>query len=192
MFFYQQFINMWELRRPVLGLLWMVFHFCLKQDSSCSTVLGLLCCIVLSWWKVWNAGRPVQQPDSSTIKSCCCSMPFSVVLLKYAGKRRHLDGSIWCFKTCIHLTTFMVPVQMRELPTPLAIAPYHQRCRLLNPVLITSWMVPLSLVQRMQRSCFSKSILTLYSTDHIIVSQIHFNELWREKMPGILDYFIVW
>lgn len=141
MFFYQQFINMWELRRPVLGLLGMVSHFCLKQDSSCSTVLGLLCCIVLSWWKVWNAGRPVQQPDSSTIKSCCCSMPFSVVLLKYAGKRRHLDGSIWCFKTCIHLTTFMVPVQMRELPTPLAIAPYHQRCRLLNSSHIISHLV---------------------------------------------------
>ena len=42
---------------------------------------------VLSWWKVWTAGRPLQHPNSSTTKTCSynrLSMRSSVVLVKYA------------------------------------------------------------------------------------------------------------
>ncbi len=41
---------------------------------------------VLYRWKIWTAGRPIQHPDSSTTKPCCCnscSMWFYIVLLKY-------------------------------------------------------------------------------------------------------------
>ena len=41
-------------------------------------------------------------------------------------------------KTCIYLSALMVDFQMYELPVP-----YHQRCTLLNQVLITSLVVPL-------------------------------------------------
>ncbi len=36
-------------------------------------------------WKIWTAGRPIQHPDSSTTKPCCCNscgMWFCIVLLK--------------------------------------------------------------------------------------------------------------
>ncbi len=39
---------------------------------------------VLYRWKIWTAGRPIQHPDSSTMKPCCCnscSMWFCIVLL---------------------------------------------------------------------------------------------------------------
>ncbi len=29
---------------------------------------------VLYRWKIWTAGRPIQHPDSSTTKPCCCNM----------------------------------------------------------------------------------------------------------------------
>ncbi len=41
---------------------------------------------VLYRWRIWTAGRPIQHPDSSTTKPCCCnscSMWFCIVLLKY-------------------------------------------------------------------------------------------------------------
>ncbi len=41
---------------------------------------------VLYRWKIWTAGRPIEHPDSSTMKPCCCnscSMWFCIVLLKY-------------------------------------------------------------------------------------------------------------
>ncbi len=41
---------------------------------------------VLFRGKIWTAGSPIQHPDSSTTKSCCCnscSMWFCIVLLKY-------------------------------------------------------------------------------------------------------------
>ncbi len=40
---------------------------------------------VLYRWKIWTAGRPIQHPDSSTTKPCCCnscSVRFCIVLLK--------------------------------------------------------------------------------------------------------------
>ncbi len=43
---------------------------------------------VLYRWKIWTAGRPIQHPDSSTMKPCCCnscSMWFCIVLLKYTS-----------------------------------------------------------------------------------------------------------
>ncbi len=43
---------------------------------------------VLYRWKIWTAGRPIQHPDSSTTKPCCCnscSMGFCIVLLKYTS-----------------------------------------------------------------------------------------------------------
>ncbi len=44
---------------------------------------------VLYRWKIWTAGRPIQHPDSSTEKPCCCnsySMWFCIVLLKYTSR----------------------------------------------------------------------------------------------------------
>ena len=53
----------WSFRRGMLS------HPGLMQDSSCSTVLGLLSDFpfydapnVFCWWKVWTAGRPVSAP----------------------------------------------------------------------------------------------------------------------------------
>ncbi len=43
---------------------------------------------VLYRWKIWTAGRPIQHPDSSTTKPCCCnccSVWFCIVLLNTQG-----------------------------------------------------------------------------------------------------------
>ncbi len=53
---------------------------------------------VLYRWKIWNTGRSIQHPDSSTTKPCCCnscSIWFSCL------NTRHLEGSICCSETLI-------------------------------------------------------------------------------------------
>lgn len=90
LFFQQHLINVWQLRRPVVGI-WRG-ECC--PISFCSTALGLLSYFlfhdapnVFSWWKIHIASFPVQHPDFSTTKPCCrssFSMQFSIVLLKNA------------------------------------------------------------------------------------------------------------
>ncbi len=86
---------------------------------------------VLCRWKIWTAGRPIQQPDSSTTKPCCCnscSMWFYIVLLNTQGfpwNRRRLEGSICCSKTIIYLSAFIVPSQTCKLPIPYALMHPH-------------------------------------------------------------------
>lgn len=68
-----------------------------------SWVFSVLFCIqeapnVFNWWKAWTAGRPVQQPNSSTVKPCCCqrcSMQFSIVLLRYETPSLKKTSSGW-------------------------------------------------------------------------------------------------
>ena len=65
--------------------------------------------------------RPVQHPDFSTMKQCCCnrsSVRFSIVLLNFARlslKRPNLDITICCSKTCMYPSGLMVPLQMLVL-----------------------------------------------------------------------------
>ncbi len=57
------------------------FYSCLIQVYSCWKIRGHLWCIfcfknvpnVLYMWKIWTAGRPIENPDSSTTKPCCCN-----------------------------------------------------------------------------------------------------------------------
>ncbi len=67
---------------------------------------------VLYRWKIWTAGRPIQHPDSSTTKSCCChscSMWFALSCWNTPGlpwNRRHLERSICCSKNFIYLSAW--------------------------------------------------------------------------------------
>ncbi len=79
---------------------------------------------VLYRWKIWTAGRPIQHPDSSTTKPCCCnsfSMWFCIVLWNTC----RLEGSICCSKTFIYLSAFVVPSKTCKLPIPYALMHPH-------------------------------------------------------------------
>ncbi len=79
-------------------------------------------------WKIWTAGRPIQHPDSSTTKPCCCN---SCVVLHCPAEihlpwnRRCLEGSICCSKTIINLSAFIVPSKTCKLPMPYALMHPH-------------------------------------------------------------------
>ncbi len=68
---------------------------------------------VLYRWKIWTAGRPIQHPDSSTMKPCCCnscSMWFCIVLLKYTEcfrfrMQRHDWSSMSPKEPMLHLSS---------------------------------------------------------------------------------------
>ncbi len=75
---------------------------------------------VLYRWKIWTAGRPIQHPDSSTTKPCCCNS-FALSCWNTPGlpwNRRRLEGSICCSKTFIYLSAFIVPSKTCKLPIP--------------------------------------------------------------------------
>ncbi len=79
---------------------------------------------VLYRWKIWTAGRPIQQMDSSTTKPCCCNslcMWFCIVLLKYTSS----GGSICFSKTFIYLSAFIVPSKTCKLPIQYALNHPH-------------------------------------------------------------------
>ncbi len=136
----------------------MLSHSCLIQASSCSTVLGLPCHIFLFMMRqMFSMGERsgLQAGHFSTrilllrshdvVIDAVCGL--ALLCWKMQGlpwKRRRLDGSICCSRTWIYLSALMVPFQMCKLPMPHALmhsTPYHQRCRLLNWALITTWVV---------------------------------------------------
>lgn len=63
-------------------------------------------------WKIWTAGWPFQYPDPSSTQPWYCN---------------------WC--------SMWSGIVMLENATRTHATPYHQRCRLLNWVLITTWVV---------------------------------------------------
>ncbi len=74
---------------------------------------------------LWSSLMYFYHLDSSTTKPCCCnscSMWFCIVLLKYT---RHLEGSIFCSKTFIYLSAFIVPSKTCKLPIPYALMHPH-------------------------------------------------------------------
>ncbi len=82
-------------------------------------------------WKIWTAGRPIQRPDSSTMKPCCCKAAvcgFALSCWNTHGlpwNRRRLEGSICCSKTFIYLSAFIVPSKTCKLPIPYALMHPH-------------------------------------------------------------------
>ncbi len=79
---------------------------------------------VLYRWKIWTSGRPIQHPNSSTTKPCCCnscSMWFCIVLLKYTSS----EGDHMCSKTFIYLSAFIVPTKTCKLSITYALMHPH-------------------------------------------------------------------
>ncbi len=90
---------------------------------------------VLYRQKIWTAGRPIQHPDSSTTKPCCCnscSMWFCMSCWNTQGlpwNRRRLERSICCSKTFIYLSAFIVPSKTCKLPMLYALMHPHTLSR---------------------------------------------------------------
>ena len=116
-----------------------LYHSCLIYDFSCSTVRGLRCRILC-----FIMGRPFSMGDRSGLQagqsSTCTLLLWShaVVTCAECGlalscwnkqgcpwRRRCLDSSICCSKTCMYLSAFMVPSQMCKLPMPWALTHPH-------------------------------------------------------------------
>ncbi len=79
--------------------------------------------------------------------------------------KHHLEGSICCSKTFIYLSAFIVPPKTCKLPIPNA-PPYHQRCWLLNRMLITRWKVSLLFSLEDTASVISNKNIKFDSSDH--------------------------
>ncbi len=96
---------------------------------------------VLYRWKIWTAGRPIQHPDSSTTKPCCCnscSMWICIVLLKCTSFWR---GAYVALKPLYTFSIHSAFHNMQAAHTVCIYAPpYHQRCWLL------SWTLKVSLL----------------------------------------------
>ncbi len=69
---------------------------------------------VLYRWKIWTAGRPIQQPDSSTTNAVVIAAVCGFALSCWNTRR--LEGSICCSKTFIYLSAFIVPSKTCKLP----------------------------------------------------------------------------
>ncbi len=116
-------------------------------------------------WKIWTAGWPFQYLDpSSTQPWCCnwCSMWSGIVMLENA--RSSLKETTfwmgayvvlelgytfqhwWCLSRCVSC-----PCHTHSCN------PYHQRCRLLNWALITTWVVLVLFSPDDMASQFSKN-----------------------------------
>ncbi len=185
-----------------------VVHSCLIQASSCSTVLGLLCRIFLFMmrqmffygWKIWTAGWPFQYPGSffyaamMFVIDAVCGLALSCWKMQgLPWKRRRLDGAYvvlelgytfqhwWCLSRCVscHATRIMQP-------------PYHQRCRLLNWALITTWVVLVLFSPDDMASQFSKRTSNFDSSDHRTVfhfATVHFK--WALAQRKRLRFWIM-
>ncbi len=96
---------------------------------------------VLYRWKIWTTGRPIQHPDSSFTKPCCCnscSVWFCIVLLKLtlSGEEHMLLQNLYI--------PFSIHSALQNMQAAHNVCtPYHQRCRLLNWTLMTHWKVSL-------------------------------------------------
>ncbi len=104
--------------------------------------------------------------------------------------RCHLEGSICCSKTFIYLSAFIVPSKTCKLPIPYA-PPYHQRCWLLNWMLITHWKVSLLFSRRTQRQWFPTRMSNLDSSDHRTLyhfETVHFK--WALAHRTHMDSFL--
>lgn len=74
--------------------------------------------------------------------------------------------SLCCTKSCITFSTDDAFPDVQVTHRATNAAPYHQTCRLLNCLLITSWMLLSSLVWKLQSSCFQKHFKFGFKSDH--------------------------
>ncbi len=159
----------------------MLSHTCLIQASSCSTVLGLLCRSSSLWCAkcfLW-----VKDLDCRSISYrilllrkpwCCnwCSMWSGIVMLENARSSLKETMSGWEHMFVLELGyTFQHwwwPFQMCKLAhaTRTHATPYHQRCRLLNWALITTWVVLVLFSRMTWRPSFPKRTSNFDSSDH--------------------------
>ena len=119
-----QSVYVWELRRPVAGVGEEFCRFCVWYRILATQPSWVFFVIFFVSWstkcfllvKGLAAGRPVQQPDSSIIKPCCCNrcrMWFIIVFLKYTrpSLKKMLPGCKqikpvytfqhwWCLSRC--------------------------------------------------------------------------------------------
>ncbi len=80
---------------------------------------------------------------------------------------RHLERSLWCSKTFIYLSVHSAFQNMQAAHTVCTYAPpYHQRCWLLNWMLMTRWKVSLLFSPGTQRLWFPTRMSNLDSSDH--------------------------
>ncbi len=79
---------------------------------------------VLYRWQIWTAGRPIQHPDlqsHAVVIATVCGFALSCWNTQgLPWNRRHLEGSIFCSKTFIYLSAFIVPSKTCKLPIPYA------------------------------------------------------------------------
>ncbi len=90
-------------------------------------------------------------------------------------------GAYVTLKPLIYLSAFIVPSKTCKLPIQNA-PPSHQRCWLLNWLLMTRWKVSLLFSQRTQCPWFPTRMTNLDSSDHRTLS--HNDSLWSLKIPG--------
>ncbi len=185
----------------------MLSHSCLIQASSCSTVLCLPCRIFLFMMhQMFSMGersglqaghfspRILLLRSHDVVIDAVCGLSLSCWKMQgLPWKRRRLDGSICCSRTWIYLSALMVPFQMCKLPMPHAHAtPYHQRCRLLNGALITTWVVLVLFSPDDMASQFSKRTSNFVSSDHRTVfhfATVHFK--WALAQRKRLRFWIM-
>ncbi len=123
---------------------------------------------VLYRWTIWTAGRPIQHPDSSTTKPCCCNSSAVCGFALFCWNTRRLEESICCSKTFIYLSAFIVPSKTCKLPIPYALKQPHTirdagfwTERWWNGV-----RSPSSLARRTRRPWFPTRMSNLDSSDH--------------------------
>ena len=158
-------------------------HSCLMYSFSCSTVRGLRCRIlrfIMRHTFSMEIGSGLQAGQSSTrtlllrshavVKRAECGLALSCWNKQgRPWKRRCLDGSMCCSKTCMYL--FSINGAFTDVQVPHATgtntAPYHHRCWLLNFASITVRMVPFPLWSGgTRRPHFPKTIWNVDSSDH--------------------------
>ncbi len=117
----------------------MLSHSCLTYDSSCSTVLGLLCqifCFMIgqmfstSERSGLQAGqfstRTLQLQSHAVVMDAVWGLALSYWNMQgLPWKRRCSDGSKCCSKTSMYFSALKVPFQMSKLPTPQALMQPH-------------------------------------------------------------------
>ncbi len=164
---------------------------------------------VLYRWKIWTAGRPIQHPDSSTTKPCCCNsccIWFCIVLLNTQGlpwNRRRMEGSICFSKTFIYLSAFIVPSKTCKLPIPYALLHPHtiRDAGFWTELWWHAGRSPSSLARRTRRPWLPARMSNLDSSDHRTIfyfETVHFKwplahrTWWRFWTMFTYGFLIAW
>ncbi len=120
---------------------------------------------VLYRWKIWTAGRPIQHPDSSTTKPCCCN---SCSMWYPAEIHVVWRGAYVALNLYIHLSAFIVPSKTSKLPIPYALMHPHtiRDAGFWTERWWHAGRSPSSLARRTRRPWFPTRMSNLDSSDH--------------------------